>query len=826
MRIESVLRDMRRALRSLSRRPLYVATVLVCFAVGVGANVATLDVVDLLLFRPPQGVGSASDVVRLQLHWAFPGGRHPPMLSDGQFPLSNVVTLQTQVSAFESVGAYAHRDLTVGDGETAHPVGVGFVTSSFFRTLGVHPALGRLFGTSDRGAQTATEAVIGYAFWRNVLNGDPAVVGRRLRIGTRMYTIIGVAAKGFSGVELSSTNVWLPVQAGEAEVFQDDHQQWTNATWLTAVARVRPGKAPRSPEREASAALQREYADRFGSRLGGVTIVSAGPLRGGAVSPTGVSVTLWTATLSLVLLLMACVNIAGLYIARALMRRTEMAICMAIGAHWRRLLRQQVAEGLLLTIVGGCIGAIIAHFASSAFVTLLLPDLATEGRADIMHIAILTVAVATIAWIGGSVIPSIGVLRTITFSDLRVGGMALDSSHSRLRSTLLVAQVALTTVMLVVAGLFVRSFLNARTTPLGIDPEQVVVAQIDFATRDHAVTARDRLLLTRIKALPGVQSASYSSTVPFVSSLEWPGFAVPGSDVVAWDRTTVPALIHLNAVSPDFFSTIRQTIMRGRAFDDADMLGKRPVAIVNEAFAHTYWRRGNALGQCVKIAAGGSGNSLAATPCREIVGIVADTRVMHLQEPAESQVFVPFGDLGMSDSYMLTVRTHGATQIIPSLRKAINESVPSSPFFNVRLYTDILNPLLGPWRLGAGVSLVFGASALVLSMFGLYGAFAFAIGRRTREIGVRLALGARESIVLRMVLIDGLRVAGTGMVLGLVLAAAVGRLASAVLFGLNGDDPVVLGIVAGLVIASSIAASAPVAIRASRVDPAVVMHAD
>lgn len=825
-----IARDSYRALR---RSPGSAIASIVCLAIGIGATVTMVGVADTLLFRPPPHVRAADDVVWLRLHFHFPGGAQLPQLDDGEVPYDAYVALNEGARSIGEVAAYATRSLSLDRGAAAQKVDVSFVTPSFFSLLGARPVLGRFFSTGgDASAADARPAIIAHWLWRQRFGGDSSIVGRVLRIGDGSYTVVGVAPSGFRGVELTRTGVWLPALAARDEIFHGDDAAFHGIDWLQVLARPKPDLPRDRAAAEASAIWQTYAARRYGAGFNAIVVTSTEsiiPARNAAWTREA-SVSLWLAGIALIVLVIACTNVANLLLIQALERQREMGVRVALGATRAQLVSQLFVDGALLCALGGVAALFICHWSGAAIRAFLLPNIDGIGATIDLRLVTFTVIASALTSVGCALAPAALVSRTDVVASLTGSSAVRGRALSRARSALLMGQIALTTALLAGAGLFVGSLRDLRAVDLGFEADRVLIGRMDLSDNGYSDSEADAIMagmLERIRALPGVERASLARTAPFVGRITWPDFEVPEATPRNAGSGEAVELLELDAVTPDYFATTGTVLRQGRDFSSADRPGGAPVVIVNTTMARTFWPAGDALGKCVKIGLPGSRGGAASAPCSTVIGVVQDTRTKSPRGEPGLQLYLPFSGAMRLGAPTLLVRTErDAPLLIGPVRRAMQGAGTALPFADVRRLAQYVEPHLRPWRLGASMFGLFGTVALALSMVGLYAAFAYSVSRREKEIGIRLALGARPEMVVSLVLKEGIRVASGGLLIGLALAVAVGRGLASLLVGVSWRSPELLGAIALLVLLTTTLAVYVPALRAVRVDALTALRSE
>ena len=831
--LDGLRQDLSYAVRGLRRSPGFAAVVVVTLALGIGANAIMFGIVDRLLLRPPAHVVEPERVVRIYYRSKAPSwmpGREYLIHPVTTFP--TVAALQRGVPSLQEVAAVATKPRTLGRGAEAREVDVSLVSGSFFRLLGTRPALGRFFAPDeDRLPIGERVAVLSHGFWRGHFDGSDGVVGREIVVDGEPFTIIGVAPEGFTGIDLENVDLWLPLSALAAKDYGERWHDTHNAIWLSAIARMRPGAMRERVSVEATLVYQqvrreilRDEPWRSEMEPEELPTVVAGPIlaaRGPRETPAEAKVSLWLVGVSSIVLLVACANIANLLLARAMQRRREIAVRLALGVGWRRLVRQLLAETLLLAGLAAAAALLLTHWGGALVRGVLLSEYALGADPIDARVLAFTAAVTLLTVILAGLVPSLQAGRTDVVTALKLGGGAGGGRRSRLRTGLLVAQAALSVVLLVGAGLFVRSLRQIRALDVGVDLERVLLVHADLSRvgiEGERASEIWRAAHDRVERLPGVERAALvRASVPKRNG--------SGMNVQIAGRDSLPDLPfggpYYATVTADYLATLGARIVRGRGITESDEATGARVVLVNETIAEHWWRGENPLGACVTM---GSDST-----CTEVVGVVQDVLLFDMLEE-RSQIYLPithpaFG-AGRAPDAML-VRSAGDPATVAGLvRREVQSLTPSMPYVTVASFLDLVAPELRPWRLGATMFGIFGALALVIAAVGLYGVIAFAVVQRTHEIGVRMALGAAGARIVRSVLLDALRLVAAGFALGAIAALAAGRWIEPLLHETSPREPAVYLLVAATFAAVAVVASALPAWRASRVDPAEALRSD
>lgn len=808
--LDGVLQDVRYALRTLGKSPGFTAVAMASLALGIGVNIAVFGFANSALLKPLP-VDRPGDLVSIyfQPEQAIAPGYYSSSYPEFEF-------YRDHNTVFSGMLAYLRVPMVIGSGVAAQRASGELVSPEYFSVLGVHPAAGRFF---ERG-ETGAVAVLTDSLWRHRFGRDPAVLGRPLRIGNGSFTVIGIAPPDFHGVVMDwgdPPSLWVPVAryAEAVPVFPFDIQRaWGMESYLVT-ARLRPGVTPDRAGAELAALTARIREQQHRRQRQNAVVF---PLRQARFWPSyrGGVLTLLGTLLAIVgaILLIACANLANLLLARAANRRREMAMRLALGAGRARIARQVLVESLLLA-AGGGVAAVAVGSAASAFLAQfhrvfrirMALDAAWDWRVDLFAIG---VSLLTGLLFGAA--PVLETWRADLNEALRSGSAGSGQSRSRLRSGLLIAQVALSTVLLAGAGLFVRTLANARAEGPSGEAAQLLLARLEPSINGYPPERAQRLYrdaLERVRALPGVRSVGLVDIVPF-SGIRG------GTDIVAPDGAT--RQVDFNVVSPSYFETASFPLVRGRDFNAADAAESAPVAVVNELFATRFWPGQDPLGKIFRL----------TRPPRvvTVVGVVRDGKVRGFRDTLRPGFYLPLAQ-AFRGEMTLEVRSASAAALLAgAVRRAIAAVDPAIPLPDVDTMAAHLDDALSQERLVAAFASILGLLALALAAVGIYGVLSFSVARRRREIGVRMALGARPAEVSRMVLRQSAALAGAGLAIGAGAAALLARVAESLLYGVQPLDPPAFGGAVALLALVAVASAAIPAWRAARVDPAATLRGE
>jgi predicted permease len=808
----SIWRDIRFAARQLSQSRLYAIVAVLSLAVGIGATTTIFSVVNALLVRPRPGIAEQGlvDVGRSQDGSGFDNLSYPNFRDYREASRQVFVDLAAQ--------CLEPQPLSLADGDTVVRIYGQTVSGNYFDVLGARPQLGRFFTPAeDEAAGRDLVAVASDRFWREHLAASPGAIGRTLVLNGRTFTLVGVAPSGFTGTTVLGPDVWTPIHA----LTRRGQLERRASVWLIGIGRLRP----EVPLEQAQAALNTVAADLLRvypteNRGQGVKLLPSSAFPGEMHAMVSGFLTLLLAFVGLILLV-ACVNLAGLTLARGTLRRREIAIRLAIGAPRRRLVTQLLTESLVLFVLGGIAGLVLALWLRNLLVALV-PHLPVPVAIDLpLDLRVLGFALAVTLACGllTGLAPALQFSRATLISTLRDAGGGVGQRPSlRARNTLVTIQIALSMLLVVAAGLLARSLQHASRIDAGFDPANVEVASLDLTLGGLDETS-GRLfvddLLARVNAMPSVTAASVAVDLP----LDGGGFGL--GDVRPSDRDGVlghggPGL-DWNIVTPAFHETMRIRLVAGRPFDARDRSSGRPVAIVNETLARRLWPGENPLGK--RLLNEGPSGEVAL----EVIGVERDLKYRSLGEAPRPFIYVPLAQRWFS-RLTLVVRHEGARSVVPEVRAIVRQLNPYLPIVDAQSLSSYVSIGLMPQRVGLAIAGSLGLVGLFLAGIGISGVMAYSVARRTREVGVRMALGASRRDVMVLVFRQSAATVTAGILLGCGLALAGGRALAGLLYGIGPTDPPAYVLAIGLFMAAALAASYAPARRAISVDPVTALR--
>jgi predicted permease len=829
LRWESLVQDLRYAVRGLRSKPAFTLAVTVTLALGIGANTAMFSVVDRLLFRPPALLRDPARTHRVYLAETYRGKEY----NAGSIQYGRYLDFLNTTQSFERMAEIAAREVAVGVGAEAREMQVATVSAGFFGFFDAPPVLGRYFTSAeDTFPQGAAVADLSYGYWQTRYGGRSDVLGQTLQIGATLYTIIGVAPRGFMGVWAGEPPVaFIPIATYGAEVGKNlslRGENWWSSyhwRWASMIVERKPGVTVAAATADLTAAdlkslsieYQQDKEPPTSLALSKPHAVIASILsERGPNESAEARVATWLAGVALIVLLIACANVANLLLARALQRKREIAIRLALGVSRMRLASQLLSESLLLALFGGVAGLFVAQFGGAVLRAALLPKTAEATVISDPRTLLMAGTAVLVAGLLTGLAPVFQARRADLTSDLKAGAREGAIHRSRTRVVLLVLQGALSVVLLVGAGLFVRSLGHIRHLPLGFDPDSVSVVNLQMrgVKLDSAgsVALRTRML-AEARTIPGVTHVSRQVTMPF--RISWN----EDIHVAGIDSTERLGQFYLNAVTPDYFATMGTRLLRGRGMTEADVAGAPRAMVVSQAMAHVLWPGREALGQCVRIGED-------TVPCTTVVGVAENVKSQNLDEDPGFFYYLSASQFA-PDQGGLFVRTAMSGEAARDMiRRRLQDVMPGPSYITVTPLSEVFGNETRSWRLGATMFTVFGLLALALAAIGLYSVVAYNVAQRTHEMGVRVALGAEVRDLVRLVLREGLLLASVGVVLGGVVAAFAAPSLKSLLFQEQPRDPVVLiGVGVTLLAVAALASLVP-ARRASRVDPMQALRSE
>ncbi len=819
--LDRVRQDVSYAMRGLARAPGFTVTVVVTLALGVGLNAAVFSLLDRVFVRPPAGVAAPNEVRRLYLEsaTAIAGDNHI-------FPFFSYPSYQAIADAFGSAETAAYTPADSVRPEAGGPLfRRSYVSANYFRLLGIRPIVGRTFDKDEaRIDAPALVLVVGERLWRDGFGADPDIVGRRVRTGTMDFTIIGVVPEPFAGLEISAANAWAPLSAFTAGRISSGGDAWYlgGGAFLRVVTRLPNGTSEAELEGKGTAGLRaaeplRGMASLTDAKVWLGSVVAA---RGPAKKDAESSISLRLGAVAIIVLVIACANVANLLSMRANRRRREIAVRHALGVSRWRLYEQVIAESVLLGLIGGLAALLLGGWGGALIRRLLFPSVNWAGGTLDVRAVVFVATASVVAGIIVGTAPAFTGSRIDIISSLRAGSLEGAYRRSTLGAILLITQTALSIILLVGAGLFVRSLAKVESIDLGFDTPALLFANLgttpsqQFGPETQPAFERAAEALRRV---PGVKATTLSNVGPMGGFAGSRLFRANGDSLVSGNGD-FPSFL---SVSPEYFSTVGLRLRQGRFFTAADRKSSQPVMIVNARMASALWPGQPAIGQCLVL-------SKPENPCVQVVGIVDDAHRMRIIEEPAKQFYLPLAQRPSFRAPVLIVRAdpHRIGLVVAEARRQVKLAVPEAQIIQVRTVNELLESELHPWRLGAQLFTMFGVLALVVAAIGVYSVVAYGVSRRTHEMGVRVALGARVADVIKLVVSEGMLTVGVGVVIGVAGALLLGRFVASLLYGVTTRDPVSLATAIAALSLCALAACLVPGWRAARVDPVEALRAE
>ncbi|HEV2828800.1 MAG TPA: ABC transporter permease [Pyrinomonadaceae bacterium] len=806
--MDSLLRDLKFSVRSLLKYPAFSAVAVLTLALGIAANTTIFSTVDALLLHPFSFPNQERLLVLWEQNRAVGNIR-------GSVAPGNFTEWREQNESCEELVAIDQISFNLSDGD--HPErfpGYG-VTRGFFSALGVKAAYGRTFLPEENEAGREQVAVLKHSFWQQHFNGDPNIVGKTITLNRKPFTVVGVMPADFN-YPYNGGELWTPL------IFDREEQQDRGNHYLRIIGLLKPGVTPAQAQADIGAIAKRaqqQFPETNSGRDASVVTLTDDAVRG---ARTAVPILMGAVVF---VLLIACANVANLLLVRAASRQRETAVRLALGASRARLVRQALTESALLGLLGGVLGLLVSVWAIQALAhgipegfSKFIPGWNRLGIN--VNVLLFTFLLSMLAGMVAGLAAVWHATRTNVNEALKAGGRG-DSGkagHKRLRGGLIVSEVALSLVLLIGAGLMVRSFVEMMRTDLGIRPENVVAMEISLPQESYADENKRRdfyqQLSSRVETLPGVNKAGLVNIVPFSSNNNSSAFQIVGQP--PFPKGAAP-YVERRVTTPEYFETIGTALRQGRLFTAQDDAKATRVVLVNEMFAKKYLPGQQAIGQ--RIDMGGGEKEI-----KEIIGVVADVKNDDIDEAADPTAYQPYLQTPNRTMNLILRGTQDPTQLVAGVRSEVRALDPNLPVSNVKPLSQMIDERMSPKRLMTYILAIFALCALVLASVGIYGVMSYAVTQRTQEIGIRMALGARAADVLRLIVGNGMTLALLGVAIGLAGAFALTRFLANLLFHVTATDKWTFGVVGlSLVIVALIACYIP-ARRATRVDPLVALR--
>src|SRR5262245_22011319 len=807
--MQTLIQDLRYGARVLMKKPGFTLIAVFTLALGIGANTAIFTIVNAVLLRP-LAYPESERLVHI--------GRAFSSNDAGALNEPKFVFLRDHAQSFEAItGIQGGSDLYLSDGSEAEYVGNLNVTADFFRTLGVAPAIGRGFTAEEDRPAGERVAILGDGLWRRRFGADEGIIGKKIALDGVAYTVVGVMPRGFEYD--GPPDVIRPMRVDPSS--RNEGYNWT------VIGRLKRGVMPDQARSETLALF-----DKFGA-------ISPSQFEKGKVEHR---LMIWrssvTADIQMLLwillgavgfvLLIACANVANLQLTRAAARRKEVAVRMALGAGGWRVVRQLLTEGVMLAILGGAAGMLLAVWGLEGMMALLPKDMIPRAKEINMdwRVLLFVLGASLLTGVISGLAPALQTLRVDVIRNLKEGAgkTGVDAARGRLRKALVVVEVALALTLTVGAGLLLRTFANLRGVEKGFDARDTLTFSISPRGERYKTVATTndlyRRALERLRSLPGVEAAALTNQLPLDGRFNLP-YMLAG-------QSKPSASAEYRLISPDYFNVMRMSLRRGRQFNDGDVAGSEPVIIVNEAFARRNFANVEQLGQEVHVCCGERGD----VAMRRVVGVINDTKQRNLISPSPQTVFIPVGQAteGMKEQTRyasFTMRTTGdPLALSAAVYSEIRQLDAAVPVQGLRSMEQLVARSVAPQRFNMSLLGLFAALGLVLAAVGIYGVMAYGVSQRTHEIGLRMALGAREGDVMKMVVRRGMALVGAGVAIGLIASYALTRLMKTLLFGVSATDPLTFTVIALLLALIALLACWIPARRAAKVDPMIALRCE
>ena len=819
--MEKLWQDLRFGFRLLIKSPVFACVAVLSLAFGIGANTAIFSLVNAVILRPLP-IEKPEEVVSV---YTVSGSGMP--YGSTSFP--DYLDYRNQGKTFTGLVASKFTLASIGSGDQNEVVPAILASGNYFSLLGVSMMLGRAFTPEeDQKPGGSPVLVISHAYWERRFGSDPGVVGRSIQLNGNPFTIIGVVTKDFNGTFLGiNPDLWVPVtmqpqvMPARNNPMEDRHDRW-----LDLMGRLKPGVSAEQAQSDLNviaAQLDSAYPDINEGRVRQINIIPSGSVPPGFRGP----VLAFTGVLMVIVglgLLIACANVANLLLARATTRKKEVSIRLTMGASRKRLIRQMLTESMLLSLLGGAAGLLIALLTGN-LINLFKPPTPIPISINLaLDMRVLTFAfiLSILTGIVFGLAPAIYSSKSDLTAWLKGETPSLGKGRRKLAlgKLLVVAQISLSLILLIVAALFLRNLQSLRSVDPGFRTENVALVWLDLNLRGYNVNrGREfyRQLSERVRLMPGVENLSLSSNVPL-------GLAFSEAFITIEGQQPPPDGVFIQAgapiVEPSYFDTMGVAVLRGRNLGDKDFLASQKVILVNETMAQRFWPNEEAIGKRIQLTPRPSPES----DYYEIVGVVKDSKYVSFSEDPRAVFYRPFSQVYSAEMNLLVQTASDPGAILPALRREVQALDPEAPILAIKTLKENMGTSLVPWQLAATLAGAAGTVAILLAVIGIYGVVSYSVGQRLKEIGIRMALGARATDILRMVLAQGFKYALIGVIIGVVIAALLAQALSGVLYGVNAFDPVTFVAIPVLLTLIVLLASYVPARRATKVDPMVVLR--
>jgi putative ABC transport system permease protein len=802
--------DLQYGVRMLARSPGFTLIAVAALALGIGANTVIFSVVNTLLLRPlpfPQ----SEQITAILVKDPETGSLH------SAYSYPNFEDVRDQNHVFEQVAAYYNTTAFLRIGDEPERLRGAYASADLFPLLGVNPVVGRTFSREEERPGSAGFIVLSYDFWQRRFNADRNIIGQQLPVGGKSVTVLGVMPQGFKfPINAEQVDFWMPL----ASSLSEGARAARGAVYLTVVGRLKASVTLEQAQAEVNTIASRLEAQYPDANTGlNIALVPSQERLVGKVRP---ALLVLLAAVAFVLLI-ACANVANLMLARATVRRKEIAIRTALGASRWRVIRQLLTESLLLSSLGGVVGLLLAMWGMDLLVAYIPADIPRKGEIGMdKYVLIFTVGLTALTGIIFGLVPALQASKTDLNETLKdaTRGVSGSLQRNRMRSVLVISEIALSLVLLIGAGLLFQSFRRLLEVSPGFEPNHVLTADVSVSDKKYPENAQRTAFyheaLERMAAIPGVQAVGVVYPLPLGGSFIAFTFDIggrppfPPGQQPSSDR---------RVISPGYFQAMSIPVRKGRAFGEQDKSNAPPVVIINETFARRFFPGEDPIGKSIIPGEGGEPIS------REIVGIVGDVRHGGLDTETTPEYYIPYEQTDVDD-FTVVARTASGnpTNIAAALRGVIVGMDKEQPIYNIRPMTQLLNESVARRRFNMALLGGFALLALLLAAIGIYGVISYSVAQRTREIGIRIALGAQIRDVIKLILKQGLALAIVGLAAGLLVSFFMTKLMSSLLFGVSATDPVTFGSVALILLFVALLACYIPARRAAKVDPNVALR--
>jgi putative ABC transport system permease protein len=805
-----LLQDLKYSARVLVKSPGFAAVALLVLALGIGANSAIFSLVHAVLLRPLPFPESG----RLVRIWHVPPAKSFPGITQFSVSAANFLDWQRQNHVFQNMAIYTGRSLDLTGTDHPEELNACGVSSDFFTVLEVRPMLGRLFTADEDQPGHDNVVILSHGFWQSHFGSNPNIVGTNIHLNGQAYLVVGVMPQKMRWPEYAQ--LWTPMAWNDQErAVRGEHH-------YLVIGRLKAGVNLETAQAELTT-ISNRLAQQYPEDDAGWGAVVL-PLRDDLVADVHTALEVLLGAVAFVLLI-ACANVANLVLAKTLARRKEVAIRAALGASRQRILSQVLSETVLLALAGGALGLVLAHFGLDWITRFLADQLPRSAEVALDGTVVaFTLLVSLLTGVGAGLLPALRLVRTDLNDALKqgLGRTDTDSSGDRARSILVVSEVALSLILLIGAGLLIRSLWRLRAVDPGFDPHGVLTMEISVPADKFSTPAGEigffEQLLGRVRALPEVESASVINDLPLSGNGSHQPIAIEGRPPVPMSEQPE---VDVRLISTGYLRAMRIPIIRGRDLNDADVAGRPAVVLISQSMAERFWPHEDPIGQHLTL-------TFFPDQSRQIVGIVGNTKLDALNETRNTatlyfpldQVSVPSTGGWHSGDMSLVVRTReNPSRATSPITHAIHQIDPDTPILNVESMEDLVSDSLSAERFNMLLLGSFAGLALLLAAVGIYSVLSYSVRRRVREIGIRMALGARLHDIVRMVVADGMRPALVGVGFGFLGALALGRVLSSLIYGVTATDLFTFAVVSLLLASVALVASVVPALRATRVEP-------